>query len=154
MRASRPVGAWAAGGFGGADAFSDMFGDVFGDIFGGGRRGGRSQVFRGADLRYELPLSLEQAVAGDSVSFEIPAHVECEGCMGTALSRGRSRLLARPAAVPVKYACSKGFFSIQQTCPACRGAGTMIETPCKECAGRGRVRKLKTLVRQDAGRRR
>src|SRR5688572_3387355 len=69
------------GGFGGgADAFSDIFGDVFGDIFGAGRRGGRTQVFRGADLRYELDLTLEQAVAGDSITLDIPTQVECTRC--------------------------------------------------------------------------
>ena len=76
------------GGFGGADAFNDIFGDVFGDIFGGGRRA-RSQVFRGADLRYELELSLEQAVAGDSINLDLPTQVECTRCAGKARSRAR-----------------------------------------------------------------
>ena len=90
------------GGFGGgADAFSDIFGDVFGDIFGGGRRGGRSQVFRGADLRYELELTLEQAVAGDSVTLDIPAQVECTRCTGKG---------AEPGSQPI-------------TCKTCGGVG-------------------------------
>src|SRR6185503_12182292 len=75
-------GSQGMGGGGGSDAFSDIFGDVFGDIFGVGRRGGRNQVFRGADLRYELDLTLEQAVAGDTVSLEIPGQVECGRCGG------------------------------------------------------------------------
>src|SRR5690606_27440733 len=74
-------GPGGAGGFAGADVFSDIFGDVFGDIFGAGRRGGR-QVFRGADLRYELELTLEQAVAGDTVTIEVPTNVECSRCSG------------------------------------------------------------------------
>jgi len=146
-------GAAGAGGFSGAEAFSDIFGDVFGDIFGGGRRGGgRSQVFRGADLRYELELSLEQAVNGDSVTVEIPSHVECERCHGGG---------AEPGSTPVKcdrcdgtgqIRAQQGFFSIQQTCRACQGAGTLIDKPCRECAGRGLVRKRRTLsVKVPAG---
>ena len=68
------------GGGGGADAFSDIFGDVFGDIFGGGRRGGGPQVFRGADLGYELKLDLETAVAGDNVTIDVPTQVSCDTC--------------------------------------------------------------------------
>ncbi|MDX1563579.1 MAG: DnaJ domain-containing protein, partial [Gammaproteobacteria bacterium] len=93
-------GAGPAGGFGGADAFSDIFGDVFGDIFGASRRGGR-QVFRGADLRYELELSLEQAVNGDTINIEIPTHVECERCSSSG---------AEPGSTP-------------KTCSHCGGAG-------------------------------
>src|SRR6187455_1249727 len=77
------------GGFGGgADAFSDIFGDVFGDIFGGGRRGGRSQVFRGADLRYELELDLNQAVFGAAVEIDVPKLSECETCGGSGAAKG------------------------------------------------------------------
>ena len=95
---------WAAGSAA-RDAFSDIFGDVFGDIFGGGRRGGRNQVFRGADLRYELELSLEQAVAGDSVTLEIPdaGRVHALHRQGRR-ARARSRSPARPAAAPARCA--------------------------------------------------
>jgi molecular chaperone DnaJ len=133
-----------AGGFGGADAFSDLFGDVFGDIFGGGRRG-RTQVYRGADLRYELDLSLEQAVAGDSVNFEIPAQAECERCHGVGAEPGTQPTTCSTCGGAGQVRVQQGFFSIQQTCPACRGAGTTITTPCHDCGGRGRVRKLKAL---------
>jgi molecular chaperone DnaJ len=135
------------GGYGGADAFSDIFGDVFGDIFGGGRRGGaRSQVFRGADLRYELELTLEQAVNGDSINIEIPTHVECERCHGSGGEPGSTPKTCDHCGGTGQIRAQQGFFSIQQTCRVCQGAGTLIDNPCRECAGRGRVRKLRTLA--------
>ncbi len=141
------------GGFtGGADAFSDIFGDVFGDIFGGGRRGGRSQVFRGADLRYELELTLEQAVAGDSVSLEIPGQVECGRCGGKGAEPGSQPTTCNTCGGQGQVRVAQGFFSIQQTCPNCGGAGSLIDKPCRECSGRGRVRRTKTLsVKVPAG---
>jgi molecular chaperone DnaJ len=137
----------AGGGFGGggADAFSDIFGDVFGDIFGAGRRGGRNQVFRGADLRYELDLSLEQAVAGDSVTLDIPSHVECSRCTGKGAEPGSQPVNCKTCGGVGQVRVAQGFFSVQQTCPHCGGAGSTIEKPCRDCGGRGRVRKNKTL---------
>jgi molecular chaperone DnaJ len=143
----------AGGGFGGsADAFSDIFGDVFGDIFGASRRGGRSQVFRGADLRYELELSLEQAVAGDSVTLDIPSHVECTRCAGKGAEPGSQPIGCKTCGGAGQVRVTQGFFSIQQTCPTCGGAGATIDKPCRDCSGRGRVRKNKTLsVKVPAG---
>ena len=134
------------GGFGGGDAFNDIFGDVFGDIFGGGRRGGRSQVFRGADLRYELELSLEQAVAGDSVNLELPTQAECARCAGKGAEPGTSPVTCKTCGGAGQVRVAQGFFSIQQACPSCGGAGSSIDKPCRECSGRGRVRKVKTLA--------
>ena len=140
-------GAQGGGGFSGADAFSDIFGDVFGDIFGGARRGGgRSQVFRGADLRYELDLTLEQAVNGDSVNIEIPSHVECERCNGAGAEPGSAPVTCDQCGGTGQIRAQQGFFSIQQTCRSCQGSGTLIDNPCGECAGRGRVRKRRTLA--------
>lgn len=133
------------GGFGG-DAFSDIFGDVFGDIFGQGRRGGRSQVFRGADLRYELELTLEQAVAGDSVNLELPTQVECGRCEGKGAEPGSQPVTCKTCGGAGQVRVAQGFFSIQQSCPHCGGAGSIVEKPCRECLGRGRVRKIKTLA--------
>ena len=143
----------AGGGFGGgADAFSDIFGDVFGDIFGNTGRRGRTQVFRGADLRYELALSLEQAVAGDSVNIDVPTKVECGRCRGAGAEPGTQRSSCGRCSGSGQVRVQQGFFSIQQTCPTCRGQGTIIASPCNECSGRGRVRKVKTLsVRVPAG---
>ncbi|MDH3235728.1 MAG: molecular chaperone DnaJ [Alphaproteobacteria bacterium] len=131
---------------GGADAFSDIFGDVFGDIFGGGRRGGRSQVFRGADLRYELELSLEQAVTGDTINVDIPSHVQCDSCGGSGAEPGSEPVTCPSCAGAGQVRVEQGFFSIQQTCPTCKGSGKKIESPCRECRGRGQTRKLRTLA--------
>jgi molecular chaperone DnaJ len=138
-------GGHGAGGFGGADAFNDIFGDVFGDIFGGGRRG-RNQVFRGADLRYELELTLEQAVAGDSINLELPTQAECSRCSGQGAEPGSTPVGCKTCGGVGQVRVAQGFFSIQQTCPTCGGSGSIIEKPCRECLGRGRVRKTKTLA--------
>jgi molecular chaperone DnaJ len=140
------AGQGSRGGFSSADAFSDIFGDVFGDIFGGGRRGGRSQVFRGADLRYELELSLEQAVNGDSINIDIPTHVECERCGSSGAEPGSKPVTCKTCGGAGQVRVQQGFFSIQQTCRACQGTGSQIDDPCRECAGRGSVRKLRTLA--------
>src|SRR5690606_13375857 len=86
-----PGGTGFGNGFGGADAFSDIFGDVFGDIFGAGPRS-RTQMYRGADLRYELELTLEQAVTGDTVEIDIPSRVACESCDGSGAAPGSQRI--------------------------------------------------------------
>ena len=133
------------GGMGGDDAFGDIFGDVFGDIFGGGRRGGRSQVYRGADLRYELDLSLEQAVAGDNISIDIPGHVECDQCSGSGAEPGTDVDNCSTCNGVGQVRVTQGFFSIQQTCPACKGLGKTIKSPCSNCRGRGSVQKNRKL---------
>ena len=135
----------------GAEGFSDIFGDVFGDIFGGGRRG-RSQVFRGADLGYELRLDLERAVSGDSVTIEVPSQVSCDTCGGSGAAKGSEPIKCTTCSGAGQVRVQQGFFSIQQTCPACKGAGTVIADPCKTCSGRGRVAKTKKLsVKVPAG---
>ena len=145
-------GAGGAGGFGGAEGFSDIFGDVFGDIFGGGRRGGGPQVFRGADLGYELKLDLENAVAGDTVEIDVPTQVGCGTCSGSGAKKGSSPETCSTCGGAGQVRMQQGFFSVQQTCPACKGAGTTISNPCDECHGRGRVRKTRTLsVKVPAG---
>jgi molecular chaperone DnaJ len=134
------------GGFGPGDAFSDMFGEVFGDIFGGGRRGGGARVFRGADLRYEVELELEQAAFGDTVTISLPLAVECSACTGTGAKPGSSPVGCRTCGGRGVVRMQQGFFAIEQTCPACKGQGTVIETPCESCRGEGRVRETKTLA--------
>jgi molecular chaperone DnaJ len=132
------------GGFG-AEGFGDIFGDVFGDIF-GGRRGGRSQVFRGADLGYELRLDLENAIRGDSVTIEVPTQVSCETCDGSGAKKGSDPVQCSTCGGVGQVRMQQGFFSIQQTCPACKGAGTVIDNPCGDCHGRGRISKTKKLA--------
>jgi len=137
--------AGGAGGFG-AEGFGDIFGDVFGDIFGGGRRGGGPQVFRGADLGYELKLDLEKAVAGDNVTIDVPTQVGCESCSGSGAKKGSEPVECSTCGGVGQVRMQQGFFSIQQTCPACKGAGTTISDPCSDCHGRGRIRKTRTLA--------
>ena len=139
-------GAGGRGGFGGGDAFSDIFGDVFGDIFGAARRGGgRSQVFRGADLRYELELDLDQAVFGHSVEIEVPKLAECETCHGSGSAKGSTPVKCDTCDGVGQVRISQGFFQLQQTCPRCRGSGTIVRNPCDTCLGQGRVRRTSKL---------
>jgi molecular chaperone DnaJ len=138
------------GGFS-AEGFSDIFGDVFGDIFGAGRRG-RSQVFRGADLGYELRLDLEQAVAGDETAIEVPTQISCEKCDGSGAAPGSEPAQCRTCGGIGQVRMQQGFFSIQQTCPACKGGGQVITDPCSHCHGRGRVARTRKLsVKVPAG---
>jgi molecular chaperone DnaJ len=133
-------------GFNPGDAFGDIFGDVFGDIFGGGGRRGRSTVFRGADLRYELALSLEQAVFGDTVNLQLPTLVTCTTCEGSGAKPGTKPVTCRTCDGNGQVRMTRGHFSIQQPCPTCRGSGQQIEQPCSSCQGRGRMQKNKTLA--------
>jgi molecular chaperone DnaJ len=135
------------GGFGGtnADAFGEMFGEMFGDIFGGGRRG-RSQVFRGADLRYDLELTLEQAVFGASVDIEFTTLGECDKCSGSGASPGSKVTTCDTCSGTGQVHMRQGPFAVQQTCPRCKGRGKTISQPCDPCLGQGRVRRRKTLV--------
>ena len=129
----------------GAEGFSDIFGDVFGDIFGGGRGGGRNQVFRGADLRYELKLDLEKAISGDSIKINIPTQVTCNECSGSGAKEGSSPVKCGTCDGVGQVRMQQGFFSVQQTCPKCQGNGTVIQDPCLKCHGLGRTAKTKTL---------
>jgi molecular chaperone DnaJ len=138
-------------GFDPRDAFGDIFGDVFGDIFGGGRRG-RSQVFRGADLRYELELDLEQAVFGDTANVEFTTLAECEECGGNGAAKGSKPTTCETCRGAGQVRMQQGFFTVQQSCPRCHGRGQVVNDPCGKCRGQGRVRKQKTLsVKVPAG---
>ncbi len=139
------------GGGGGAD-FGDIFGEVFGDIFGGGRRGGRSQVFRGADLRYELELELPQAVFGYTTEIEIPRLMECETCHGSGAAKGHSPVTCDQCQGSGQMRISQGFFQLQQPCSRCRGTGRIVKNPCDTCLGQGRIRRTRKLsVKVPAG---
>ncbi len=131
-----------AGGFGGGGpSFADIFGDVFGDIFGGGR----TRNTRGADLRYTLELDLEEAVRGTSVKIRVPGHRECDSCSGTGVEKGGEPETCTTCRGVGQVRMQQGFFSVQQTCPHCRGSGKVIRNPCKTCHGMGRVEEEKTL---------
>ena len=135
------------GGFGGGNGnFGSIFEDVFGDIFsGGGGRGGRSQVHRGSDLKYILDLDLEAAVKGTNPKIKIPTQVECNECLGSGATRGSAPTECVQFAGMGQVPARQGFFSIQQTCPRCRGTGKMITDPCTKCRGQGRTEEQKTL---------
>lgn len=141
------------GGFGaGAGNFSDIFGDVFGDIFGGGARRGGQRVYRGADLRYNLELSLEDAVAGTTVKIRVPTYVSCKTCDGTGARKGTQPTTCTTCGGHGQVRMQQGFFSVQQTCPRCNGSGSVISDPCTDCHGQGRVKEQKTLsVKVPAG---
>jgi len=134
----------AGAGGAGFSNFADAFGDIFGDIF-GQARGGRSSVYRGADLRYNLEVTLEQAAHGTETRIRIPTHEACETCGGSGAKPG-----TKPKTCPTcnghgQVRMQQGFFSIQQTCPKCHGTGKIIPEHCPSCHGAGRVKKQKTL---------
>src|ERR1700722_13351516 len=145
IAASRNAQAGASG-FASAEAFSDIFGDVFGDIFGGSRRGGASQVYRGADLRYEVELDLAEAVFGRTIEIDANRFVECEVCHGTGAAKGSTPVTCDTCGGNGQVRVSQGFFQLQQTCPRCRGMGTIVRNPCDTCLGQGRVRRAKKLA--------
>ncbi len=145
-RAGLDAARGAGQGFSPSDAFGDIFGDMFGDIFGGGRRGGRSAVYRGADLRYELTLDLEQAVFGTATEIDFQTVAECAECGGSGAARGHTPVTCEACSGTGQVRISQGFFAIQQTCPRCKGRGSIIKEPCPKCAGHGRMRTTKRLA--------
>ncbi len=132
------------GGGGGFGSFSDIFGDVFGDIFGGGGRG-RGGPSRGSDLRYNLELSLEEAVKGTEVKIRVPTLVSCKTCSGSGAKAGTKPVSCTTCGGIGQVRMQQGFFSVQQTCPNCRGKGSIISDPCGDCHGQGRIEETKTL---------
>ncbi len=139
---------WSSGGFQDSHAFrdfGDLFGDVFGDIFGGGMGGHTGRGGRGADLRYKLELSLEEADSGREVELQIPKHVSCSTCGGSGARPGTHPVPCRTCGGMGQVQISQGFFAMRRTCPECHGEGRRIESPCTGCAGTGRVRTTKTL---------
>lgn len=142
-----------AGGFGGGGAgfggFGDAFSDIFGDIFGGragtAGGGGRGNVYRGSDLRYNMEITLEEAARGCEKQIRIPAVDSCEACDGSGAKSGTSPKTCPTCGGQGQVRMQQGFFSIQQTCPTCHGNGRVIADPCGVCNGSGRVKKSKTL---------
>jgi molecular chaperone DnaJ len=147
--AAAAAGAGSGAGFHGA--FGDMFNDIFGEIFGGGRQG-RSTVYRGADLRYNLEITLEQAAHGFETRIRVPTMASCESCRGSGARPGTQAQSCPTCRGAGQVRISQGLFSIAQTCPRCHGTGQVIAHPCSACGGAGRVKLQKTLsVRVPAG---
>lgn len=137
-------GGGGSGGFGGFD-FGDAFGDMFGDFFGGGRSNKRGGAQRGADLLHKVELTLEQAVKGDKITLRVPTLVSCDVCDGKGTADGSKPESCSSCHGTGQVHLRQGFLAVQQTCPHCRGAGTIIKNPCRSCHGSGRKRDQKTL---------
>ncbi|WP_116600103.1 molecular chaperone DnaJ [Primorskyibacter marinus] len=128
-----------------ASAFSDVFDDLFGDFMGGGGRGGRQRAARGADLRYNLRVTLEEAFNGLQKTINVPTSVQCGSCSGSGAEGG-----AEPTTCPTcsgmgKVRAQQGFFTVERACPTCSGLGQIIKNPCTTCGGNGRLQKERAL---------
>ena len=140
-------GAGGGEGFGG---FAEAFGDIFGDVFGGGGRGGRGgqggrQVYRGGDLSYAMEVTLEEAAAGKDAQIRIPSWDECTTCHGSGAKPGTKVVSCTTCHGHGQVQMRQGFFSVQQTCPTCKGNGKLIPEPCSACMGVGKTKTNKTL---------
>jgi molecular chaperone DnaJ len=128
--------------------FHDIFGDFFGfeDMFSGGGRGGRrSRTQRGADLRYDMTLTFEEASAGVATKVKLPRQEYCESCNGTGAKKGTGVVTCSSCAGRGQLAYQQGFFTITRTCPACQGAGQIVKEKCPDCRGQGRIEREKTI---------
>ncbi|MCF8482061.1 MAG: molecular chaperone DnaJ [Rhodospirillum sp.] len=130
-------------GFGGG--FADIFDEMFGEFMGGGRRGGGGGAMRGADLRYNMEITLEEAYAGKKTSIHVPTSVGCDSCTGTGSKGGKAPDTCPTCRGAGRVRAQQGFFTIERPCPTCHGQGKIISDPCGECGGSGRRRKEKTL---------
>jgi molecular chaperone DnaJ len=146
------AGGARAGGFGGAQgqgdfasAFSDVFEDLFGDFMGGQRGGRRSRASRGADLRYKLGISLENAYSGLQKQINVPSAVACGSCSGTGSEGGSEPVTCPTCSGMGKVRAQQGFFTVERICPTCSGVGQIVKNPCKACGGAGRVQKDRAL---------
>jgi molecular chaperone DnaJ len=129
-----------------SSSFADVFDDLFGEFMGGGRRrGGRASGQRGADLRYNMEVTLEEAFAGKQTKIRVPTAVSCESCGGTGADDPEATATCGTCGGAGKVRAQQGFFSIERGCPTCGGMGKVIRDPCKVCGGAGRVQKEKTL---------
>ena len=141
-------GMGAGGGFNHTifEEFSDIFGDFFGveDASGRGQRG-RQRVQRGADLRYDMRLTFEEAAAGITTKIRIPRQDLCEKCKGTGAKAGTGASACETCGGRGQLHYQQGFFSISRTCPACQGAGQVIRAKCTECHGSGRMERTRTI---------
>ncbi len=127
-----------------ASSMSNIFDDIFGEFMGGGRRG-RGGRDRGADLRYNMEITLEEAFAGKTAEIEVPTQVTCKTCSGTGSKPGSSPKTCPTCEGHGRVRAAQGFFSIERTCPTCQGRGEVISDPCLECHGAGRVTESRKL---------
>ncbi len=141
------AGGAGAGGFDFSSNFSDIFDDLFGNFAGGQAGGGRARRAntRGADLRYNLQINLEDAYKGKSETIKVTTAVTCDTCSGSGGEKGEEAATCGSCAGSGRVRMQQGFFTIERTCPSCQGNGKVIKNPCKKCAGTGRVRKERSL---------
>jgi molecular chaperone DnaJ len=138
-------GGGGQGGFGGAGGFADIFEDIFGEMMGGrGRRapGGRE---RGADLRFNMEITLEEAYAGKTAQVRVPSSIACDVCSGTGAKPGTQPTTCGTCNGAGRVRASQGFFSVERACPTCNGRGTIIKDPCSKCSGQGRINQERAL---------
>lgn len=128
-----------------AGGFADIFEDIFGEMMGGGRRRNSGGRERGADLRYNMEISLEEAYAGKTAQIHVPASLSCDECSGSGAKPGTQPVTCSMCHGHGKVRASQGFFSIERTCPQCQGRGQTIKDPCPKCAGQGRVTEERSL---------
>ncbi len=140
-------GGGAGFGGGGAGGFHDIFEDIFGDMMGGGQRQRRSSGGRerGADLRYNMEISLEEAYEGKTAQIRVPTSVTCDECSGSGAKPGSSPTTCSTCGGIGRVRAAQGFFSVERTCPTCHGSGQIISDPCAKCHGQGRVSEEKSL---------
>jgi molecular chaperone DnaJ len=134
-----------ANGFAGGGGFADIFEDIFGDMMGGRQRRTSSGRERGADLRYNMEISLEEAYAGKTAQIRVPASVSCTDCSGSGAKPGTQPVTCSMCAGSGRLRASQGFFSIERTCHQCHGRGQTIKEPCPKCAGQGRATQERSL---------
>ncbi len=138
-------GAGGFGGFGGG-SMGDIFEDIFGDMMGGGRSGRSSNGReRGADLRFNMEISLEEAFLGKTAEVEVPTSITCETCSGNGAKPGTSPSTCSTCGGNGRVRANQGFFSIERTCPSCQGRGEVITDPCGDCSGSGRTTETRSL---------
>jgi molecular chaperone DnaJ len=129
-----------------ASAFSDVFDDLFGDFMGGRQGGGgRQRAARGADLRYNLRVTLEEAYNGLQKTINVPSSVQCDACDGTGAEGGAEPVTCPTCSGMGKVRATQGFFTVERTCPTCSGLGQIIKNPCSKCGGQGRVQRERAL---------
>ncbi|NKC51042.1 molecular chaperone DnaJ [Ochrobactrum cytisi] len=139
------MGGGFGNGFGGSGGFADIFEDIFGEMMGGGRRRSNGGRERGADLRYNMEVTLEEAYAGKTAQIRVPTSITCDECSGSGAKAGSQPTTCTMCSGSGRVRAARGFFSVERTCPTCNGRGQMIKDPCGKCHGQGRVTRERSL---------
>ncbi len=138
-------GGGGQGGFGGAGGFADIFEDIFGEMMGGRGRRAPNGRERGADLRFNMEITLEEAYAGKTAQVRVPSSIACDVCSGTGAKPGTQPTTCGTCNGAGRVRASQGFFSVERACPTCNGRGTIIKDPCTKCSGQGRINQERSL---------